>query len=137
MTRDVGVIHPDAPVATAAAMMKDLNVGAIPVCDGDRLVGMITDRDITIRSTAIWVDPATTTVGEAMTSEVLYCFEDQDVLDAARLMEEEQIRRLPILDRKKRLVGIVSLGDLAVHTQDQRLSGEILEEVSLPAEPEH
>src|SRR6266576_241805 len=103
MTPGVEVIHPDASLAAAAAKMKALNIGVVPVCDGDRLVGMITDRDITLRATATWGDPATTTVGEVMTPEVLWCFEDQDVLEAARVMAEAQTRRLPVLDGDKRL----------------------------------
>jgi CBS domain-containing protein len=136
MTRDVEVIHPNATLEEAAAKMDALNVGPLPVCDGDRLVGMLTDRDVTVRATAAGRDPKTTRVREVMTDEVVYCFEDQDTNEAARIMEEKQIRRLVILNRDKRLVGIVSLGDLAVTTQDDQLSGEVLERVSEPAEPE-
>ena len=136
MTRDVEVIHPNATLEEAAAKMDALNVGPLPVCDGDRLVGMLTDRDVTVRATAAGRDPKTTRVREVMTDEVVYCFEDQDTNEAARIMEEKQIRRLVILNRDKRLVGIVSLGDLAVTTQDDQLSGGVLERVSEPAEPE-
>jgi CBS domain-containing protein len=96
---------------------------------------MITDRDITIRSTAGARDPRKATVREAMTPEVVYVFDDQDVAEAAQLMEEKQIRRLVVLDREKRLVGIVSLGDLAVKSGDDELSAETLEQVSEPAQP--
>ena len=116
MTPHVEVIHPDATLREAAQKMKTLDVGPVPVCDGDRLQGMLTDRDITIRATAEGRDPNTTRVREVMTPDVVYCFEDQDVVEAARMMEERQIRRLVILNRDKRLVGIVSLGDLAVYT---------------------
>jgi len=136
MTRNVEVVHPDRPLQEAAAKMEALNVGVLPVCDGERLVGMITDRDMTVRATAIGGAPATTRVADAMTPDVVYCFEDQDVTEAALLMEEHQIRRLPILSRDKRLVGIVALGDLAVKTKDDRLSGDVTEEVSKPARPE-
>jgi CBS domain-containing protein len=136
MTPGVEVIYPEDTLANAAGRMKDLKVGSLPVCDGERLVGVITDRDITVRSTAEWGDPATTTVREAMTPAVLYCFEDDEIEAAAQLMEDEQIRRLPILDRDKRLVGIVSLGDLAIYTGDELLAGEILEAVSEPDQPE-
>jgi CBS domain-containing protein len=136
MTRDVEVVHPNATLEEAAEKMKQLNVGPLPVCDGDRLVGMLTDRDVTVRATAAGRDPKTTRVREVMTDEVLYCFEDQDTNEAARVMEDKQIRRLVVLNRDKRLVGIVSLGDLAVATQDDQLSGEVLERVSEPAEPE-
>lgn len=135
MTRGVEVIHPGASVAEAADQMKRLDVGPLPVCDGDRLVGMVTDRDITIRATAGGTDPTTVTVGDVMTPHAIYVFEDEDVRDAARLMEEHQVRRLVVLNRDQRLMGIVSLGDLAVDTHDRQLAGEVLEQVSEPAEP--
>jgi CBS domain-containing protein len=135
MTRNVEVIHPDDTLAAAAEKMKTLDVGPLPVCDGDRLVGMLTDRDITVRATAAGRDPTMTHVRDAMTPDVVYCFEDQDVKEAAQLMEQRQIRRLLVLNREKRLVGIVSLGDLAVESGDRKLSGEVLKEVSEPAEP--
>jgi len=133
MSKEVEIIHPDASVKEAAVRMRGLNIGGLPVCDGDRLVGFVTDRDITVRTTAEGRDPAKTKVSDAMTPEVVYCFEDQDVEEAARLMESKQLRRLPILSRAKRLVGIVSLGDLA---RDAKLGGKILKRVSEPAEPE-
>ena len=136
MTRDVEVISPDASLEEAARTMDQLNVGPLPVCDGERLVGMVTDRDITVRATAAGKDPRTATVREAMSTDVLYCFEDQDVSEAVRLMESQQVRRVPVLDRSKRLVGIVSLGDVATATRDDRLTGEVLERVSEPAEPD-
>src|SRR5919202_2191076 len=89
MTRQVEVISPDATLEEAARKMDDLNVGPLPVWDGEHLVGLITDRDITVRATAAGKDPRTTPVSEAMSREVLYCFEDQDVSEAARLMEEQ------------------------------------------------
>jgi CBS domain-containing protein/osmotically-inducible protein OsmY len=135
MTSGVEVIHPNATVAEAAGRMKALNVGAIPVCDGDRLVGMLTDRDIVVRMVAEQRDLKGTTVRDAMTPHVTYCFEDEDVQKAGRLMSEKQIRRLVVLNRGKRLVGIVSLGDLAVEADNTRSSGEVLERVSEPAEP--
>jgi len=116
MTRDVEVIRPEAPIAEAARKMDELNIGPLPVCDGDRLIGMVTDRDITVRATSAGRDPQTTPVREAMSQDVLYCYEDQDVRDAARMMSEQQIRRLPVISRDKRLVGIVSLGDIAAET---------------------
>jgi CBS domain-containing protein len=135
MTRQVEVVSPDSTVQDAAQKMKDLDVGPLPVCEGDRLVGMITDRDITVRSTAEGYDPWTTRVGDAMTPEVNYCYEDDDVAEAARLMKDKEVRRLAVLSRDKRLVGIVSLGDLAVHLGDEQVSGETLKRVSEPAEP--
>jgi len=133
MTSGVEVIRPNATLKEAARKMKDLDVGLIPVCDGDRLCGMLTDRDITVRSTAFGNDPAKTPVEGVMTQEVVYAFEDQDEGDAAKLMEERQIRRLIILNRNKRLVGIVSLGDLATRASRKRHSAETLQEVSKPA----
>lgn len=135
MTREVEVIHPDATLTEAAQKMKRLDVGPLPVCDGDQLQGFITDRDITIRATAGGQDPNTARVRDAMTDEVVFCYDDQDVKEAAKLMQEHQIRRLTVLSRDRRLVGIVSLGDLAVDGKDQKLSGKVLEEVSEPAQP--
>jgi CBS domain-containing protein len=135
MTRGVNVISPEATLKEAAEKMKNLDVGPLPVCDGERLVGMLTDRDITVRVVAAGCDPSTTKVGDVMTPEVVYCFEDQSVEEAAKLMEEQQIRRLPVLNRNKWLVGIISLGDLAVDTGDRQLAGKVLEQVSEPAEP--
>ncbi|MEW6296620.1 MAG: CBS domain-containing protein [Thermodesulfobacteriota bacterium] len=135
MTPKVEIVHPDAALREAAEKMSQLDVGPLPVCDGERLVGMLTDRDITVRATAKGCDPNTTKVRDVMTPDVVYCFEDQDVETAAQMMEMRQIRRLPVLNREKRLVGIVSLGDVAVKTGDQNLAGEALERVSEPAEP--
>ena len=116
--------------------MRDLDVGPLPVCgDDDRLAGMVTDRDIAVRAVAEGWDPTAKRVRDVMSEEVVYCFEDQAVEDAARLMRENQIRRLVVLNRDKRLVGIVSLGDLAVETGDEELAGRTLEEVSEPAVP--
>ena len=128
MTRNVEVVHPDATLREAAQKMKNLDVGPIPVCDGDRIQGMLTDRDITIRATAEGRDPNTTPVREVMTPDVVYCYEDQDVQQAADLMEERQIRRLIVLNREKKLTGIVSLGDLATQTGDADLDSEELTE---------
>ena len=136
MTKGAECTQPDATLRDAAARMKYLNVGSLPVCgDNDRLVGMITDRDVTVRSTAAGAVPDTARVEDVMTPEIVYCFEDQDVTEAARLMKEKQIGRLVVLNRDKRLVGIVSLGDLAVATQDYQLAGEAVESVSELARP--
>lgn len=120
MTREVAVVHPDSTLQEAADRMRQLNVGPLPVCDNDQLVGMITDRDITVRSTAEGLDPWTAQVREAMTADVVCCCEDDDVAEAARLMEEKHVRRLLVLDRNQRLVGIVSRGDLVVQTGEVR-----------------
>ncbi len=133
MTQGVECIGPDATLQEAAAKMKSLDVGSLPVCDNDRLVGIVTDRDITVRATA--EGDAPTDVRDVMTSEVIYCFEDDDVTKAAELMGEKQVRRLPVLDKSKRLVGIVSLGDLAVEAGNEQLAGQALEGISKPSSP--
>jgi CBS domain-containing protein len=136
MTPNPECIPPDATLQEAARRMRDLDVGPLPVCgDDDRLAGMITDRDIAIRAVAEGKDPTTTTVREAMSEHIVYAFEDQDIEDAARLMEQKKIRRLVVLDRNKRLKGIVSLGDLAVESGDRARACEILHEVSDPSGP--
>ena len=135
MTPNPRCVSPDDSLQEAARTMRDLDVGPVPVCDHDRLAGMITDRDITVRAVAEGKDPRTTKVREVMTGEIIYAFEDQDVQEAARTMQERQVRRLVVLNRDKRLLGIVSLGDLAVKAGDERLSGEALEQVSEPAAP--
>ena len=112
MTEDVEVIAPTDTIFDASRKMRDLGVGSLPVCDGERLVGMITDRDITVRVTAREGIPSRIIVRECMTPRVFYCFEDETDLDAERIMAEKQVRRLPVIDREKRLVGIVSLSDL-------------------------
>lgn len=135
MTPQVDVISPDATAEDASTKMRDLNVGAIPVCDEEGLIGMLTDRDLVVRVMAQRRDPKAVRVGEAMSTEVSYCFEDDPVEKAAQLMSQKQIRRLPILSKSKQLVGIVSLGDLAVHGGDTRTSADVLEHVSHPAQP--
>ena len=131
LTRDVQTLDPNATVREAAQRMRSLDVGSMPVCDGSRLLGMITDRDITIRAIADGRDPARTAVREAMTPDVQCVFDDDDIAKAAQIMEERQIRRLPVVSREKRLVGIVSLGDIARAGND-RLSGEALQQISDP-----
>jgi CBS domain-containing protein len=135
MTRDVETVSSDASLMEAAAQMKSLDVGLMPVCDGEELKGTLTDRDITVRATAEGLDPSRTRVSEIMSTDVVYCFEDQEIEEAMSLMEARQIRRLPVLTREKRLVGIVSLGDLAVHAGQSELLGDTLKEVSRPAVP--
>jgi CBS domain-containing protein len=135
MTRHTEVVPSDFLLKDAALKMRQLDIGALPIRDGDRLVGMLTDRDITIRATAEGRDPAKTQVRDVMTPQVVYCFEDQDASEVAKLMQEKQIRRLPIFNREKKLVGIVSLGDLAVHSGKEKLVSKTVKEVSEPAEP--
>jgi CBS domain-containing protein len=132
-TNDPEVIRPDAKLCEAAQKMADHDCGMLPVCDGDRLVGAVTDRDLVIRGLAKGSDPLNTTVEEVMSRGICYCFEEDSLEDVARAMEEKQIRRIPVLNTKKRLVGIVSLGDLAVRSRNRGLSEEVLEHVSQPA----
>jgi CBS domain-containing protein/ferritin-like metal-binding protein YciE len=136
MTPDVEVIHPDATLQEAARKMKAMDVGPLPVAEDGRLVGILTDRDITIRATADGLDPTATLVREIMTPDVIYCFEDGGIYEAARLMEQYQVRRLPVVNQERQLLGIVSLGDIAVQSGHPRLTGEVLAKVSEPSEPE-
>lgn len=111
MTPQVEVIGPEATLQEAAEKMQERKIGILPVCDGDRLVGMLDDKDVNLR--AVGDDPARTKVQDAMIADVVYCFEDAEVEEAAQLMQEKQLRRLVVLSREKRLAGIVSLSDLA------------------------
>jgi CBS domain-containing protein len=136
LTSDVEVVAPDTRIHEVARKMKELDVGSVPVCTGKRLVGMITDRDIAIRTVAEGRDPGNTPVSDAMTEGVIFCYEDQDIDVARRLMEQYQIRRLPVVDAQDQLVGIVSLGDIATRSQDEQETGETLREISEPSQPE-
>ena len=132
ITREVETIRPDTSAREAAQRMRSMDVGALPVCDGRRLLGMVTDRDLAIRVLAEGRDPNATPVQDAMTPDVCYAFEDDDVQRAADIMKDRQIRRLPVVNREKHLVGIVALGDIATTGQD-RLSGDALEQISQPS----
>jgi CBS domain-containing protein len=137
MTRDVEVIQPDDSLRLAARKMRERDIGFLPVCDGETLLGVLSDRDITIRALADGMDVNIMLGRDLMTAPAIYCYEDQDVREAAKIMEENQIRRLVVLSREdKRLVGVVSLGDLA-RTGTVNLSGKVLQKVSQPetAEP--
>ena len=112
MTRDVKVLSPDQTICDAARLMAEIDAGAVPVGENDRLVGMITDRDIAVRGIADGKGPDAR-VRDAMTDEVMYCFEDEDIQHICQNMAEIQVRRLPVVNREKQLVGIVSLSDLA------------------------
>lgn len=129
MSLDVRCIGPETKLADAAKIMRDLDVGSLPICDHDRLAGMLTDRDIVIKGVSRGLDMQKMTAREAMTDGVTYVYEDQEMETAARVFEAKQIRRLPVLNREKRLVGILSLGDLARHASTP-LTGEALREVS-------
>ena len=114
MSSDVRIASPDDTLQHAAQLMYDIDAGVLPVGEGDRLVGMVTDRDIAVRAVAEGRIPATCKVREIMSSDIKYVFDDESIEDAARSMGELQVRRLPVLNRAKRLVGIVSLGDVAL-----------------------
>jgi CBS domain-containing protein len=133
MTRGCECIAPDSTLQEAARRMKELDIGPLPVCADDRLAGILTDRDIVLRAVAEARDAKTTRVRDVMTPNVTFCFDDQDVKEAARLMKEKQIRRLIVLNRDKRLAGILSLGDLAADTGDKNLVGGTLGRISEPA----
>lgn len=112
MTSDVRVMSPDDTIRDAAEVMASMDIGLLPVSENDRLVGMISDRDIAVRGVAAGKGP-NTRIGEVMTYDVRYCFDDQDIDEVLETMADLQVRRLPVLDRGKRLIGIISLGDLA------------------------
>lgn len=131
MTPHAQCVSPDTCLADDAQRMRELDVGALPICDNDRLAGIVTDRDLAIRGVAEGRDPRSTPVRAVMSPHLAYIFDDQEIEEAARLMEVKQIRRLPVLNRAKRLVGIISLGDIAVET-GVTLSGEALKEISQP-----
>lgn len=134
MTRNVETIRPNATLEQAAGKMASLDVGMLPVCEGQRLLGTITDRDITVRATAQGLNPRKTQVQSAMTEVVVCDFEEQDVREGARMMMDHRVRRLLILDGDKKLAGIVSLADLATSIDDKSLLGQLLERVSEPAQ---
>lgn len=132
MSSDVHRIHQGASVRDAAEQMKTFDIGMVPVYDGDRLVGTLTDRDITVNAVVGNRDPANAKISEIMSPGVTYCFADQDVDEAAKLMADNQIRRLIVLNRDKRLVGIASLGDLARHPDAKAPAANALENISRP-----
>jgi len=134
MTRNPRTVKPGDTLQSAAQLMDELNVGVLPVAEGNRLVGMLTDRDIVIRSTSVGQDPRTTTVSDAMTDEVRSLPMDASVLDAIQMMKDQQLRRIPVTDAAGELVGILSLGDLADAGTPE--AGEALEGISTPAEPD-
>jgi CBS domain-containing protein len=130
MSRDVRIANPEQTICEAARIMSEIDVGALPVGENNRLVGMITDRDIAVRAVAA-EKPHTTKVREVMSREVLYCYEDQDLDELAINMGDEQVRRMPVVNRDKRLVGIVSVGDLA-QTGNASTTGRAVADISTP-----
>ena len=135
MTRGVRTMAPDDTALQAARAMEELDIGVLPVCDEHRLLGMLTDRDIVLRCVARGLPAERTVVAELMTQDARWCYDDASIEEAMERMRESQIRRLAVLDRDKHLVGMVSLGDVAVKG-DMGEAGEALEEISEPAEPD-
>ena len=113
MSQNYKWMAPDTPVSQVAKAMRDMDVGFMPLAENDKMIGMVTDRDITVRATAEGKDPAQTPARDVMTPKTYYCYDDQDVEEVCNNMGEIQVRRLPVVNRDKRLVGIVSLGDLS------------------------
>lgn len=133
MSRNFKSIAKNASIRNAAMQMREMDVGMLPVeKDGD-IIGTVTDRDITIRATAQGCDPDKTPVSEVMSNEIYTCIEDDDLQQAAKIMERHQIRRLMVQDDNGKFVGMLALADLARHDETEALSAEILEEVSQPA----
>ena len=122
-------VGPETPVIEVAKKMRDLDVGSLPVGENDRLVGMVTDRDVTCRGVANGRDWTRLTAREVMSNGIIYCKDTEDLEDALRIMEQKQVRRLPVIDDKKRMVGMLSLGDVA-HAASHELSGEVVAAVS-------
>ena len=129
MSKEVSWVGPELSLQEAARKMRDLDIGCLLVGKKDKLVGMITDRDIACRAVAAGDDPAKTPIAGVMSKGVTYCFDDQDVAEAAHLMEKKQIHRLPVLNRQKRMVGILSLGDIGLHASHE-LTGEVVQAIS-------
>jgi CBS domain-containing protein len=134
MTTDVQVVGPDDTLQLAAQLMDQLNVGSLPVCNGKHLLGMVTDRDITVRGTAKNLLPDQAHVSSVMTSEVEFCTNDQDAQEVLLAMGKAQVRRLPVINVERQLVGIVSIGDLA--TRQPGPVDEAVSAISTPSEPD-
>ena len=132
MTAEVSFVRPDTPILEIARKMRDGDIGATPVVEDERLVGMVTDRDVVVRVVAEGSDVRTKTARDAMSPGILYCFVDESVEAVLENMGDQQIRRLPVVDREKRLVGVVSLGDLALSGK-RKAAGEALQEISQPS----
>ena len=132
MTADVSVVGPDTSILEIARKMRDADIGSTPVVENERLVGMVTDRDIVVRVIAEGGDARAKTARDAMSPGILYCFADDTVDAVLENMGDQQIRRLPVVDRDKRLVGVVSLGDLALAGK-RKATGEALQEISQPS----
>jgi CBS domain-containing protein len=133
MTSNVECIAPDSTLREAAQLMKSLDVGFLPVCENDSLIGTITDRDIAIRSVAEGHDVGKTKVRDVMSAPVYYCYEDQDISECGESMQSQSVRRMLVLNRSKKLVGVVSLGDIATRSGEPPLAATTLKEISSAA----
>ena len=129
MHAGVECVEPNTLVSEVAKKMRDLDIGAVPVCEKDRLVGMITDRDITCRAVAKGTDLSKLTASDVMTKDVVYCRDTEDLQDAIHIMEDKKIRRMPAIDEDKRMAGMLSLGDVS-HAASQQIAGEVVKAVS-------
>ena len=132
MTQGVEIVNPGMCLKDAASIMRNRDIGALPVGENDRLVGMVTDRDITIRGISEGKDPQKTSIRDVMSKGIAYCFDDDKIQEAGSKMKNEHIRRLVVLNHDKRAVGICSLGDIIVDSNDRQLGGDILKDVSQP-----
>ena len=130
MTREVETIPPDASLQEASQKMRSFDIGFLPVCEKSRCIGVITDRDIIIRAIADGRNPQATPVRAVMTTQVIHCSEDEEVRTAAKTMEENQVRRILVLDENEHPIGVCSIGDLTLNLDDLSLASEVLHEVS-------
>src|SRR4051794_13891649 len=130
MTGNVECVSPSLPISIAAEKMRDEDIGFIPVCEHDKVVGTVTDRDITIRSVAQGRDPRLAPVSEVMTVTVFHCYEDDDLEVVALAMQQNDVRRMLIFNRDEQLVGVVSLGDIAKVAGEQQVAGETLGDIA-------
>ena len=131
MTQEVRVIRPESSLIHAAQIMKELDVGALPVCAGDKVLGMLTDRDIILNAVAEGMSPEQTQIDDIYQRQAIWIYEDEEIAEAARMMEKERVRRLIVLNHEKKLVGLISLGDLA-KADSQRMAGKTLQKITEP-----
>ena len=129
MHKGVQWVGPSTPVAQLARLMREHDIGAIPIGENDRLIGIVTDRDIVCRCLATGLDPKTATARDVMTPGIIFCLDKQELDDAVRIMETKKVRRLPVINGKKRMIGMLSLGDV-YHTGPRHLGSEVLHDVS-------
>lgn len=135
MTSDFEMIEATSPLTAASQKMKSLNVGVLPIREGTKLIGLVTDRDIVVRGLAEKRDPSSTQVKDIVSSHLACCSEEDDVEDAAKLMKEKKVRRLIVCDQNRTPTGIISLGDIAAKAKQDQLAGATLESISEPAAP--